>query len=183
MLHTPEKVVWYVDRYEVLRHAAAMAPTEGLVLEFGVASGGTIRCLAESEPLQDRTIHGFDTFMGLPEPWGGYSIGHFACNVPDVPDNVELIVGRFESTLAPFLEKHPDNVALVHIDCDLYTSTKIVLNLLNDRIVAGTVIALDEFWIITDQEQRAFNEWLERNGRTCRHEARSIEQLVVVMEN
>jgi hypothetical protein len=42
---------------------------------------------------------------------------------------------------------------------------------------------LDEFWIVTDQEQRAFNEWLAASSRSCHHEARSIEQLCVVVES
>jgi hypothetical protein len=175
--------IWYRDRFEVLRHAAAIAPLHGLVLEFGVASGSTIRCLAESEPLCARTIYGFDSFKGLPEAWANYPAGHFACDIPQVPDNVELVVGRFEKTLLPFLATHRGDAALIHIDCDLYSSTCIVLDYLTPRIVPGTVIVLDEFWIVTDQEQFAFNEWLETAERSCRHEARSIEQLCVVMED
>jgi Macrocin-O-methyltransferase (TylF) len=174
---------WYLDRFDVLSHAAAVAPTEGLILEFGVASGDTIRWLAQSPPFRERKIYGFDSFKGLPEPWGCYSVTHFACAVPEVPKNVELIVGMFEDTLLPFLGEHRDNIALLHIDCDLYSSTRTVLSYLSSRIVPGTVIVLDEFWIVTDQEQRAFNEWLSITGRSCCHEARSIEQLCVAMES
>jgi predicted O-methyltransferase YrrM len=98
-----------------------------------------------------------------------------------VPNNVELVIGEFEETLAAFLVEHPDDAALIHIDCDLYSSTKTVLEHLTPRIMPGTVIVLDEFWIVTDQEQRAFNEWLANYDRKCRHEARSVEQLCVVM--
>jgi Macrocin-O-methyltransferase (TylF) len=176
--------VWYLDRFEVLRHAAAVAPTTGLVLEFGVAMGTTIRCLSGSAPLLDRLIYGFDSFKGLPEPWANYPKGYFACDIPEVPNNVELVIGEFENTLVPFLDKHQDeDIALVHIDCDLYSSTRFVLDHLTLWIRPGTVIVLDEFWIVTDQEQRAFNDWLEDNNRSCWHEARSIEQLCVVMQD
>jgi hypothetical protein len=174
---------WYRNRFEVLRHAAAIAPTDGLVLEFGVAVGTTIRTLAGSAPLLDRLIYGFDSFEGLPEMWGTYPAGFFACDIPEVPNNVELVIGKFEATLESFLAKHRDNVALLHIDCDLYSSAKYVLQQLTLQIVPGTVIVLDEFFIVTDQEQRAFNEWLFMTDRKCRHEARSVEQLCVVMES
>jgi hypothetical protein len=177
------KIIWYRDRFEVLAHAAALAPVEGLILEFGVASGGTIRALAESVALRDRKIFGFDSFKGLSQSWGSYAPGHFACEPPHVPDNVELVIGRFEETLKPFLGKHQGAVALVHLDADLYSSTKFVLDALTLRIIPGTVIELDEYWIVTDHERRAFNEWLTKTGRTCRHEARALEQLLVTMES
>jgi Macrocin-O-methyltransferase (TylF) len=176
-------LTWYLDRFDVLSHAAAIAPVEGLVLEFGVASGDTIRWLARNPALRERRIHGFDSFKGLPEPWGCYPVSHFACAIPEVPKNVELLVGMFDETLTSFLDRHQDNVALLHIDCDLYSSTRTVLCYLSPRIVPGTVIVLDEFWIVTDQEQRAVNEWLAATGRSCRYEARSIEQLCVVMQD
>jgi predicted O-methyltransferase YrrM len=174
---------WYRNRFEILRHAAAIAPADGLVLEFGVAVGTTIRTLAGSAPLLDRLIYGFDSFKGLPEDWATYQAGYFACDIPEVPNNVELVVGLFAKTLAPFLAKHRGNVALLHIDCDLYSSTRCVLDRLTSRIIPGTVIVLDEFFIVTEHEQRAFNEWLAMTGRACRHEARSVEQLCAVMES
>ena len=78
----------FQTRFEILRFAAALAPLTGLILEFGVASGATITCLAETEQLSYRKIYGFDWFQGLPERWGSYPIGHFACTPPTVPANV-----------------------------------------------------------------------------------------------
>jgi hypothetical protein len=176
-----ETIIWYRNRFEVLRHAAAIAPLDGLVCEFGVATGSTIRCLAESVPLQHRTIFGFDSFKGLPEAWSDLPVGHFACNPPEVPGNVELIVGWFDRTLAPFLATHPGDVALLHVDSDLYDSARCVLEHFTPRIIAGTVIVFDEYFI-TGQERRAFREWLEKTGRGCRFEARSLEQLCLTIE-
>lgn len=175
-------LIWYQNRFEVLSHAAAVAPLQGLILEFGVASGATINHLAGTPALRERHIYGFDSFRGLPEPWAVYPLGHFACAPPAILSNVELIIGLFEETLPAFLTAHAGACALVHIDCDLYASTRTVLEALTPRIVVGTVVVLDEYWIVIGEEQRAFNEWLAANGRGCRHEARSIEQLCVVME-
>lgn len=174
-------MIWYQDRFEVLSHAAAIAPLEGLVLEFGVASGATINHLARSHALRERRLYGFDSFCGLPEPWAAYPVGHFACEPPAVAANVELVVGLFAETLPPFLAAHEDACALIHLDADLYSSTRLVLEACDARIVSGTVIELDEYFV-EGSEQRAFQEWLNATGRRCRPEARSIEQLCVVME-
>jgi Methyltransferase domain len=175
-------VIFYRDRFDVLSAAAIEAPPGGLVLEFGVATGVSIRWLADRPQMRDRHLYGFDSFQGLPEPWGRYEVGHFACDPPAVPDNVELVVGLFADTLPPFLETHDGVAALIHIDCDLYASVRTVLDLLAPRIVANTVIVMDEYWIVPEHEQRAFEEWLAAHGRKCRHLCRSIEQACVTME-
>jgi hypothetical protein len=177
-----DNVPLYRERFEVLAHAACEAPIEGLILEFGVASGATINYLATTYALRGRRLYGFDSFSGLPEPWADYPIGHFACEPPAVAPNVELVVGLFAETLPPFLAQHEGSAALVHLDADLYSSTKTVLELLTPRIVPGTVLAFDEFYIVLDHEQRAFEEWTSAHARKFRPLCRSIEQLVVAME-
>jgi hypothetical protein len=175
-------LLYFKDRLETLSFSADSAPAEGLVLEFGVASGDTIRHLASAPSMRGRTIHGFDSFKGLPERWSGYAAGHFACEPPEVPANVELIIGLFADTLPPFLATHDGNAALIHIDCDLYASTWQVLHFLNERIVPGTIIQMDEYWIVKEHESRAFHDWLTAKKRKCAMIARSHEQLVVVID-
>ena len=58
-------------------------------------------------------------------------------------------------------------LSLVHIDCDLYSSTKTIFANLKDRIVPGTVIVFDEYWNYPgwrDHEFRAFEELLAETG-------------------
>ena len=172
----------FANRFDILEFAAAKASSlEGLVLEFGVATGGTIQWLAQMLP--DRLIFGFDSFQGLPEKWGHYQVGHFCCEPPkNLPTNVVLVEGWFEDTLPSFLDTHTGPIALLHLDADLYSSTTFVLDQLTDRIVAGTVIVLDEYFIVVAHEQRAFREWLIRTNRNCQHIAMAgVEQLCVVM--
>lgn len=172
----------FKDRLDILSFAACSAPPDGLILEFGVASGTTINYLARTIALCGRRVYGFDSFDGLPERWADYPVGHFACAPPAVAPNVELVVGLFADTLPSFLAEHDGPAALIHVDCDLYSSTRTVLDSLAPRIVPGTFIALDEYWIVREHEQRAFHEWLLAHRRSCKPLARSIEQLVVVME-
>ena len=94
-----------------------------LVLEFGVFSGRSINHLAATVG-DEHLVHGFDSFEGLPEFWrDGYAAGAFAVGeLPIVARNVRLVKGWFDQTLQPFLDENSGLVALVHIDCDLYSS-------------------------------------------------------------
>eukprot|EP00929_Paragymnodinium_shiwhaense_P032776 TRINITY_DN18120_c0_g1_i2.p1 TRINITY_DN18120_c0_g1~~TRINITY_DN18120_c0_g1_i2.p1 ORF type:complete len:354 (-),score=86.33 TRINITY_DN18120_c0_g1_i2:150-1211(-) len=118
----------------------AAQPREGLWLEFGVAGGGSLCEIAEVARQigppgtlgRPSRVYGFDSFDGLPEDWRhGIGTGAFASGgkPPDVlgkyAEDVELVLGLFGDTLESFLQQQPANepVALVHIDCDLYSST------------------------------------------------------------
>lgn len=144
----------------------AAANDEGLVLEFGVRYGKSIRQIAA---LVDQCVHGFDSFEGLPEQWHLEPKGSYSTQgkLPRVPDHVTLHTGWFEDTLPQFLQSHSGNVRLLNIDCDIYSSTKTVLDLLANRLVAGSVIVFDEyigneFW--RQDEFKAFQEAVARYG-------------------
>ena len=111
----------------------------------------------------DQEVYGFDSFEGLPEQWHNEPKGSYSTNrvIPTVPDNVSLYAGWFEDTLPEFLKNHTGPVRFMNIDCDIYSSTKTVLDLLADRIISGTVIVFDEYignehW--REDEFKAFQE-------------------------
>lgn len=63
---------------------------------------------------------------------------------------------------------HPGIVSFAHIDCDVYSSAKYVLDQLKDRMIPGTVLLFDEMINVKDyeiHEFKAFNEFLEENDR------------------
>jgi predicted O-methyltransferase YrrM len=146
--------------HDTLRAALAQAPRDGLYLEFGVATGSTLRVIAEHAPAG--SVHGFDSFAGLPEHWRcGYPIGEFAqAQLPDVP-GAELVVGLFDDTLPGFLDQHPEPVAFLHVDADLYSSTRTVLEALHPRLRAGTVVVFDEYFNFPGWEQHEHRAWTE----------------------
>ncbi|MGE0876623.1 MAG: tetratricopeptide repeat protein, partial [Burkholderiales bacterium] len=88
------------------RIGMAAAKVEGLVLEFGVRFGVSIRQIAA---LSNQLVHGFDSFEGLPEAWHEEPRGNYstAGAVPAVPAAVSLHRGWFEDTLPPFKQAHP----------------------------------------------------------------------------
>ena len=54
----------------LLDYALSKISKKGDILEFGVRAGESITYIAQK--LKDRTIHGFDSFEGLPEDWAGH---------------------------------------------------------------------------------------------------------------
>jgi len=118
--------------------------TEGLVLEFGVFSGKTIRRIAATFP--ERDVFGFDSFEGFPDDGRTDWQTDYATQgkLPKVPANAHLVKGFFEDTLPEFIEQHPQKVHFMHVDCDLFSSTRTVLAHLRERVVPGTVIVFDE---------------------------------------
>jgi hypothetical protein len=112
-----------------------------------------------------RTIHGFDSFEGLPEPWAGFSLGGKAFDLsgrlPRVPGNVQLHRGYFDVSLSTWLNGNPGQVAFIHFDCDLYSSTKTVFKLLAPRLVSGTIILFDEYFNYPNWEKHEFKAFRE----------------------
>lgn len=141
------------------------ASLPGLYLEFGVGRGKSIRWIGARA---DRTVYGFDSFEGIPEYWNGNPIGAFAQKkLPKVPDNVQFEIGLFDQTLPGFLDKHADPVALLHVDCDLYSSTVTIFDALGPRLQPGAVILFDEYYNFPrwqQHEYKAFREFVEASG-------------------
>ena len=142
------------------------AVVDGLVLEFGVRFGASIRQIST---LVDQDVYGFDSFQGLPESWHSEAKGSYSTKgvIPSVPQNVTLHEGWFEETLPGFVEQHPEPVRFMNIDCDIYSSTKTVLENFAKQIIPGTVIVFDEYignehW--REDEFKAFQEAVLKYG-------------------
>lgn len=138
----------FSNRFDLLTYALQQIknPTQGLVCELGVWQGATINHIARYLP--ETTIYGFDSFKGLPEDWRDvYPKGAFAVkSKPNVRQNVVLIEGLFQDTLSPFLQQQSTPALFLHIDCDLYSSTKTVLQAFASHVQKNTVIVFDEFF-------------------------------------
>jgi O-methyltransferase len=130
---------------------------------------------------------GFDSFEGLPEPkgvdrapdsFGNYfSRGNFSASLNLVianlkknkvdMDKVTLIQGFYEDTLNEklFDKYNFGKASIILIDCDLYSSTVIVLNFIKRILKLGTVILFDDYYITPSNagQQLAIKEWLDSN--------------------
>ena len=151
---------------EAFKIGMKAAVNEGLVLEFGVRFGTSIRLISE---LVEQEVHGFDSFEGLPEAWQENPKGSYSTKgvIPSVPDNVILHNGWFEKTLPSFIDQHQVPIRFMNIGCDIYSSTKTIFDLLEKQITHGTVIVFDEYignasW--REDEFKAFQEAVLSNG-------------------
>jgi Protein of unknown function (DUF707). len=150
-----------------MRQCYAVKQLPGLVLEFGVAKGRSVNYLGEL--LSDQKVFGFDWFGGLPETWRvGLEKGAFAQPVPQLRENVQLVQGLFEDVLPAFIQDRPEPISLLHVDCDLYSSTVTVFKHLASQIIPGTIIVFDEYfnypgWRL--HEFKAFQEFVESSGK------------------
>jgi len=160
--HMPDALAFETQK-ELLTHSVRRAQVSGHFLEFGVFSGGTIRQVAKLRP--DVTVHGFDSFEGLPQAWGGFSLGNKAFSrdgkLPRVPANVVLHKGWFSETVPAWLAAVSGPIAFIHVDCDLYSSTVDIFNLLGTRLQPGTVIVFDEYFNYPGWERHEFRAWHE----------------------
>lgn len=145
--------------YELLRRVLDSYRPVGWAIEFGVYTGTSLAIIAEHMP-----VIGLDSFDGLPEDWReGFGKGKFRrTDRPETPDNAMIVPGLFADTLPGLTEHGLPDLGLVHIDCDLYSSTVTALHGIRHYISQGTVVVFDEFhgydgW--QDHESKAWDEF------------------------
>jgi len=175
------------DRLAHLEYALSRREA-GPILEFGVYKATTINFIARQCP--QTTVYGFDSFEGLPEHWAGNRFSRRNYNrggrLPKVASNVQLIVGLFQDTLPDFLKRVSGPFAVVHIDCDIYSSANYVLTELTDHLAPGCVIILDEFFNYHGyqlHEFKAFREFLVRTKLKPDYLAFSGQQVSVKLNS
>lgn len=173
-------------------------PDYKIVTEFGVWKGSTMSLIRKTLTL-DYQVYGFDSFEGMPDhvsvlkkdggdlfiiDKGDYYIAekdgkidtllkpgvfNVGGNPPNIP-NVNWYVGWFDDTLPKFIKDVPvEPVALIHIDCDHYESTKTVFKFMQPYIKPGTILVFDEWQMdalvkTPYHEKLAFEEWIEENN-------------------
>jgi hypothetical protein len=155
------------NKFELIDYALKIADTKAkLILEFGVFSGETINFISNKV---NRNVFGFDSFQGLPGKWReGFDKGFFSVKeLPKVNKNCVLIKGWFESSIPSFLPEHPEDIGFLHVDCDMYSSTKTIFDMMGPKIKRGTVIVFDDYfnydsWL--EGEHKAWTEFVESNS-------------------
>lgn len=123
----------------------------------------------------------FDSFQGLPALEGidrdgaDFRAGQYACARADVARNlgeagvdlakVEFVEGWYKDTCIPATKERLGltAAAICWIDCDLYQSTKEVLDFIATLLVDGTILVFDDWFCFRGSpfrgQQRAFREF------------------------
>jgi O-methyltransferase len=186
-----------VDIHSLAAFWARESKLVGDYYEFGVASGRSLiaalrasRLYGWSAPARFRL---FDSFRGLPELSGPdvvsnqFSAGAFAFDMDAVvkhlsqrgvwdPDRICFYPGWYEESLTSELQTNlaQSPAAIVHIDCDLYESTRTVLRFLTPLLREGSILLFDDWFCFNASpshgERRAVNEWLVQESGGLRLE-------------
>ena len=158
----------YPDRWRLLQAAVGEARPAGLFLEFGVEKGASANFIARlvGAGSELAVLHAFDSFEGLPDSWDGTfeTRGKFTLGgkTPWLLANVEIHKGWFENTLPGFRADHAGStISLLHIDCDLYSSTRTVLEQLGDLLLPGSIVVFDEYLNYHGWKNHEFKAWQE----------------------
>lgn len=123
----------------------------GVMAELGVYRGGSARVIMKACPF--KTLHLFDTFEGLPEDdesvTGVHKKGEFCSTFQEVIENLrefrlfEMHIGVFPSSTDLI---HPDTqFSFVHVDADIYQSTKAAIEYFLPRMVKGGIMVFDDY--------------------------------------
>ncbi len=175
----------HARRKELWRYTVSLVNDPRLCwCEFGVGEGESLDWFALHKP-KENVLFGFDSFQGLPEPWMCHPVGQWKAQayVPNRNDIV-IVPGMLEESLErdAVIQHLGGQIGLLHIDCDLYSSTKTVFTKLRRLIGSGTVIIFDEFYGYCGWEQceaKAFNEFVMENQVRFEYIARSDFQIAV----
>lgn len=140
---------------------------DGDIFEFGVFTGNSLRFISKHCP--NKKIYAFDSFEGLPEAWPGvrsntHKKGHFNVhgNIPNIDNqNISYIKGFFEDTLPSFVKNYDNKISMIHIDCDIYSSTKTIFHYMKPYIKQNTILLFDELIGYQDFEINEIKAWIE----------------------
>jgi hypothetical protein len=159
-------------------------------LEFGVFNGTSLaaayKYYSSVEKLKYRVI-GFDSFKGLPrehekDDGGAWKEGMYSCTKVQAVDclisrkvqldKIEFVEGWYKDTLNlnSIQDLKLDNVDVVFVDSDTYSSCCLVLSFIKPLIKRKILICFDD-WKLNDLdlyemgEKRAFIEFLQQNKK------------------
>lgn len=161
---TPITAQWLGTFLYYLRMYDRIRGVTGDIVECGVGRGRTFLFLAflVREENARRTLWGFDSFAGFPEPspkdksFRNPKAGEKTSSCEDVlwmlrdanlgedfiAKQVKLVPGFFDATLAEYSGKA---IALLHADVDLYQSYQKVLETLYPKVAEGGAVLFDEY--------------------------------------
>jgi hypothetical protein len=146
-----EMILSLPEAYSIFAAVEQTAKVPGDIAEVGVYQGGSSKLICEAKGA--RHLHLFDTFAGLPlrqdvdSP--AFTEGRFACSLDSVRQylgpysGVTFHEGRFPETAVPISNRH--RFSFVHLDVDLYDSTRSCLEFFYPRMSPGGVVISHDY--------------------------------------
>lgn len=154
------------EAHQLVRLVRSTAKVPGDLAEVGTYRGVSAKLIAEARGTTPKTLHLFDTFEGLPElqdiDRSVFYEGQYQADLHDVADylgaypHIALYAGVFPKTAGPIEQK---KFSFVHLDVDLYESTKEALEFFYPRMTQGGVIVSHDY-IVTPGATKAVQEFM-----------------------
>ncbi|KKQ27327.1 MAG: hypothetical protein A3H17_04225 [Candidatus Levybacteria bacterium RIFCSPLOWO2_12_FULL_37_14] len=154
----------YSEAYMIYMLVKNTAKIKGDLAEVGAYTGGSAKLICEAKG--DREVYLFDTFEGLPKTTKldtSFKSGEYPASYEDVRNylkeysHVHLIKGIFPKSA----EKIKDNkFSFVHLDVDIYTSTKESLKFFYPRMNKGGAIISHDY-VSSNGVRKAFDDFFK----------------------
>jgi len=177
------------EAYYIIYSLYQSKEVEGDICEFGVAQGETSSLIANEIREQDKILHLFDSFKGLPKPSERdkliddiFSLGSIDAYKGKMESPVSFVLSRLSAIDFPedrfiihkgFFEeiigsddKLPDKVSFAYVDFDFYEPTKIVLEFLDRVTTTNSIIIVDDYGYFSSGVKEAVDEFIVRMNRT-----------------
>ena len=134
---------------QIMSAVDAVKNIPGDMAELGVAFGSSARMISSRAPA--RVLHLFDTFEGLPGPVSGdssrFQKNQYRFAIEDVQQYLTGTNVRFHKGFFPDTARGLDDLkfAFVHLDADLYESTKAGLEWFYPRLNSGGILICHDY--------------------------------------
>ncbi len=137
------------EAYNIYAAARQTAKVPGIIAEVGVYRGGSARLICAVKGSRD--LHLFDTFAGLPEAGehdAKFQKGGFASSIDEVRNFLSPFPGvHFHQGLFPATAAGLEDLrfSFVHLDVDLYESTRAALEWFYPRMNRGSILISHDY--------------------------------------
>ncbi len=163
--------------------AVLLKGVQGAVIEMGCYAGTTSLFIQRMLSGLNRQFHVYDSFQGLPEKIDkDYSAAGEQFRAGELLATKQQFIKNFKQAglKLPVIHKGwfsdlsendiPDKVAFAFLDGDYYESIKDSLKLIEDRLVPGAIVLVDDYASeALPGARKATDEWLQNKNYACFH--------------
>ncbi len=168
------------EAYQIFMAVKRTQKIDGDIAEVGIYKGGSSRLICEAK--EDKTLHLFDTFEGLPDISKAdnpnqFCKGRYLGTINEVKEtlskykDLNFYKGIFPTTSKPVEDK---KFSFVHLDLDLYKSTLDSIEFFYPRMSKGGIIISHDY-ITAQGVRKAFDDFfkdkpepiIEMSGSQC----------------
>jgi O-methyltransferase len=176
------------EAFYIIAHLQKSLNLFGDVCEFGVAQGATSALLANEIRSTEKTLWLFDSFKGLGKPSEKdlliddiFNLGTIDKYEGKMVSRVEEVESRLKAISFPFSRVKvipgfiedtikytnlPEKVCFAYVDFDFYSPISIALRFLNEHLVVGGFIVVDDYGFFSSGAKTAVDEFLREYRHT-----------------